>query len=89
MVLMLTVLPQNLVQLILYYYCFAWDNSDDGWDSYDKEGDNSATVEYQHSACWNNGNVDVFTGKYDYDNGAALDKNMRTVQYLISSDSSF
>ena len=42
----------------VFKYCFAWDNSDDGWDSYDKEGDNSATVEYQHSACWNNGNVD-------------------------------
>ena len=73
----------------VFNYCFAWDNSDDGWDSYDKQGDNSATVDYQHSACWNNGNVDVFTGKYDYDNGAALDKNMRTIQYLISSDSKF
>lgn len=49
----------------VFNYCFAWDNSDDGWDSYDKEGDNSASVTYKNSACWNNGNPDVFTGKYD------------------------
>ena len=72
-----------------FNYCFAWDNSDDGWDSYDKEGDNSATVTYKHSACWNNGNPNVFTGKYDYDNGKPLDKNMWSVQQLIASDSSF
>ena len=73
----------------VFKYCFAWDNSDDGWDSYDKEGDDSAEVQYLHSACWNNGNPDVFTGKYDYDNGNSLDKNLWTVQDLISSDSSF
>ena len=72
-----------------FNYCYSWDNSDDGWDSYDKEGDNSATVTYMHCACWNNGNPDVFTGKYDYDNGKALDKNMWTVQQLIQSDSNF
>ena len=73
----------------VFNYCFAWDNSDDGWDSYDKEGDNSATVSYLHSACWNNGNPQVFTGKYDYDNKWALDKNIRTVQYLMSSDANY
>ena len=73
----------------IFKYCFAWDNSDDGWDSYDKEGDYSARVDYLHSACWNNGNPDVFTGKYDYDNGKSLDKNLWTVQQLIASDSSF
>ena len=73
----------------VFNYCFAWDNSDDGWDSFDKEGDNSAVVTYLHSACWNNGNPDVFTGKYDYDNGKSLDKNMWTVQQLMSSDSNF
>ena len=72
-----------------FNYCYAWDNSDDGWDSYDKEGDNSATVTYNHCACWNNGNPDVFTGKYDYDNGKALDKNMWSIQQLIASDSKF
>ena len=73
----------------VFKYCFAWDNSDDGWDSYDKEGDLSARVDYLHSACWNNGNPDVFIGKYDYDNGKSLDKNLWTVQQLMNSDSSF
>ena len=73
----------------VFKYCFAWDNSDDGWDSYDKPGDNSATVSYLHSACWNNGNPDVFTGKYDLKNKAPLDKNLRTIQYLMSSDKNF
>ena len=73
----------------VFNYCFAWENSDDGWDSFDKEGDNSAVVTYLHSACWNNGNPDIFTGKYDYDNGKALDKNMWTVQQLMNSDSNF
>lgn len=73
----------------VFNYCFAWDNSDDGWDSYDKAGDLSARVDYLHSACWNNGNPDVFTGKYDYDNNKSLDKNLWTIEYLISSDSNF
>ena len=49
----------------VFEYCYAWDNSDDGWDSYDKSGDKSATVTYLHSACWNNGNTAVYTGEYD------------------------
>ena len=73
----------------VFNYCYSWDNSDDGWDSYDYEGDNSATVTYLHCACWNNGNPDVFTGKYDYDSGKSLDKNMWSVQQLIASDSNF
>ena len=46
-------------------------------------------VIYFHSACWNNGNVDVFTGKYDYDNGKPLDKNMSTIQQIIESVENF
>ena len=55
----------------VFEYCYAWDNSDDGWDSYDKSGDKSATVTYLHSACWNNGNTKVFTGEYDKANNFA------------------
>ena len=73
----------------IFEYCFAWDNADDGWDSYDKAGDNSAAVTYKNSACWNNGNPDVFTGRYDFNNGKSLDKNLRTVEYILSSDNSF
>ena len=81
--------PKLDAKYTVFNYCFAWDNSDDGWDSFDKEGDNSIEVTYLHCACWNNGNVDVFTGKYDYDNGKELDKNMLSVQQLIESDSNF
>ena len=52
-----------------FKYFFKWDSSDDSWDSYDKEGDYSARVEYLNSACWNNSNPVIFTGKYDYDTG--------------------
>jgi hypothetical protein len=73
----------------VFEYCFSWDNSDDGWDSYDKAGDKSATVTYKHSACWNNGNPAVFTGQYDFNNGASLDTNMWTIQQIMAADSSF
>ncbi len=33
--------------------------------------------------------VQIFTGKYDYDNKWALNKNMRAVQYLMSSDKNY
>ena len=73
----------------VFNYCFAWDNCDDGWDSFDKEGQSTNAVTYLHSACWNNGNPDVVTGKYDYDNGKELDKNMLSIQQLMESDSNF
>ncbi|ORX83054.1 hypothetical protein BCR32DRAFT_292232 [Anaeromyces robustus] len=81
--------PKMNSRFTVFKYCFAWDNSDDGWDSYDKEGDNSIAVTYLHSACWNNGNFNVFTGKYDYDHGKELDKNMWTIQQLMESDVNF
>lgn len=73
----------------VFEYCYAWDNSDDGWDSYDKAGDKSAKVTYSHSACWNNGNPQVFTGEYDFNRGKSLDKNMWTIQQIMAADSSF
>lgn len=72
-----------------FEYCYSWDNADDGWDSYDKTGDNTPSVVYNHCACWNNGNPETFTGAYDLANGDALDKKMWTIQQLMSSDSSF
>ena len=80
--------PQNLELLISFFeYCFAWDNVDNRWDSYDKKGNNSASVTYKNSAFWNNNNPDVFTSKYNYDNGNAFDNNLWIVQQLIASDS--
>ena len=49
----------------------------------------SSSLTFSHSACWNNGNSDIFSGKYDYDNGNGLDKNMLTIQQLITSDENY
>ena len=68
-------------------YCFAWDNSNNGF-SYNRLK-NSSDLSYLHSGSWNNGNINVFTGKYDYDNGAPLDKNLWTIQEIIESDPNF
>ena len=78
--------PKLNAKNTVFNYCFSWENSDDGYDSFDKEGDKTDSVTYNHCACWNNGNIDVFIGKYDYDNGKELDKNMLTIQHLINSD---
>ena len=81
--------PKLTAKNTVFNYCYAWDNSDDGWDAFDKEGDVSNSLVINHSACWNNGNVDIFTGKYDYDNGKPLDKNLWTIEQLIESDKDF
>lgn len=72
-----------------FYECYAWDNSDDGWDSYDKTDGLTYDLSYEWCACWNNGNPDVFTGKYDYDNGASLDTDLFLVELITATDSSF
>ena len=71
----------------IFNYCFAWDNGNSGFN-YVREL-NSSDLSYLHSGNWNNGNVDVFTGKYDYDNGNPLDKNLWTIQEIIKSDPNF
>ena len=73
----------------VFNYCFSWDNSNDGWGSFDNPGDVSASVQYLHSACWNNGNPDVFIGKYDYNLGRPLDHNMLTILHIITSFPNF
>lgn len=72
-----------------FYACYAWDNSDDGWDSYDKTDGLTYDLSYEECACWNNGNPDVFTGKYDFDNGDALDTNLLLVKLISNKSSSF
>ncbi len=72
-----------------FYACYAWDNSDDGWDSYDKTDGLTYDLSYEWCACWNNGNPDVFTGQYDFENGDSLDTNMLLVQLIMEKDSSF
>jgi hypothetical protein len=68
-----------------FNYCFSWDNSNNGFGVSKLELQNSI-MSYSNCACWNNGNADVFSGKYDYKNGAPLDKKMLTIQQLIKSD---
>lgn len=72
-----------------FTYCYAWDNSDDGWDSFDKAGDVTPDITYTNCAVWNNGNPDVFTGKYDFDHKNALDENLHLVQLIKAQDASF
>ncbi len=72
----------------IYSYCFAWDNSNNGFHSYvyGENEVNSTDITYLHSASWNNGGFEVFIGKYDYDNGKPLDKNLYTIQEIMKSD---
>ncbi|SDO45833.1 Right handed beta helix region [Streptococcus equinus] len=72
-----------------FTYCYAWDNSDDGWDSFDKAGDVTPDITYTNCAVWSNGNPDVFTGKYDFDHKNALDENLHLVQLIKAQDASF
>jgi hypothetical protein len=71
----------------VFNYCFAWDNSNSGFNYI--RSINCSDLSYLHSGSWNNGNINVFTGKYDYDNGYPLDKNMWTVQEIIESDENY
>ena len=71
----------------VFNYCFAWDNANSGFNY--ARILNSSELSYLHSGSWNNGNVDVFTGKYDYDNGSPLDKNLWTIKDIMESDPSF
>lgn len=73
-----------------FYGCYAWDNSDDGWDSFDKtDSGYTKDLSYEECACWNNGNPDVFTGKYDFEKGNKLDKDLFMVELICKQDSSF
>lgn len=72
-----------------FYGCYAWDNSDDGWDSYDKTDGLTYDLSYEECATWNNGNPDIFTGKYDFDNGNLLDTNLLLVELIMEKDPSY
>ena len=71
----------------VFNYCYAWDNSNSGFNYVRTV--NSSDLSYVHCGSWNNGNVDVFTGRYDYDNGNPLDKNLWTIKDIIKSDENF
>lgn len=79
--------------------CYAWDNSDDGWDSFDKtaasntdekkqecDADVTADITYEECACWNNGNREVFTGVYDVSKGYPVDTNLFVYEILAAQN---
>ncbi|MGN1318817.1 MAG: right-handed parallel beta-helix repeat-containing protein [Lachnospirales bacterium] len=66
-----------------FYSCRAFENSDDGWDSYDRGTPYIGSVYYIECLAWNNGNPYVFTGEYDYEKGYALDKNLLYVEAIL------
>ena len=68
-------------------YCFSWDNSNNGFNF--ERTFLTEELSYLHSGSWNNGNLNVFTGKYDYDNGYPLDKKLWTIKQFIESDPNF
>ena len=73
-----------------FFACRAWENGDDGWDSFDKTTSGyTKDLSYEECACWNNGNPDIFTGKYDYENGNALDTNLYLVELISKQDKNF
>lgn len=84
----------------LFYDCYAWENSDDAWDSFDKElkdlseefqavgGYWTYRNDYENCMCWNNGTPKNSTGYTDYINGLPLDENLPYIARLkaISSE---
>ena len=73
----------------MFEYCFAWDNYGNGWSIYDKEEDLTPLTRIYNSASWNNGNPEVFSGKYDYDNNWPLDKNLLTIKNIMDEDPNY
>lgn len=77
--------------------CYSWENSDDGWDSFDYPSSkqnfnpNRWTYKnvYENCICWGNGSAPLQLGYTDYVNGKTLDENLpviRRIKALVSSD---
>jgi len=74
----------------IFNNCFSWENSQNGFGYYYWDGKNkNGEITYTHSASWNNGNMDVFSGKYDFENGKTLDKKLWTIQQILKSNNDF
>ena len=68
--------------------CYAWENSDDAWDSFDKDtpeqsesfqaegGHWTYRNDYVDCMCWNNGTPESAFGYNDYKKGLSLDENL-------------
>ena len=42
--------PKLTAKNTVFNYCYTWDNRDDSWDSFDKEGDVTNSIIITHSA---------------------------------------
>ena len=71
----------------VFRYCFAWENANSGFNYV--RPFNSSELSYLHSGSWNNGNANVFTGYYDYNNGNPLDKKLWTIKEIMATDPNF
>jgi len=65
--------------------CYAWENSDDGFDFFADYED----VTLENCFVWHNGDPDVYTGKYDFDRGRNLDEKLRLVKIFEKYDMNF
>ncbi len=65
--------------------CYAWENSDDGFDSFAMYCD----LVYENCFAWHNGDPDVYTGKYDFDRGRELDEKLYLIKIIENQDENF
>lgn len=65
--------------------CFAWENSDDGFDLFGTYEE----VKIENCYAWHNGDPNVYTGKYDYDNEKPLDEQLHLVKLFMQYDQNF
>ncbi len=65
--------------------CYAWENADDGWDSYDNDIQ-TYNVVYKNCMCWGNGTPAVHLGYNDYINGLELDEELPFMRYIEQTD---
>ena len=59
--------------------CYAWENGDDGWDSFDKEDNGNFwtySLTYENCMCWNNGTLDNCIGYTYFEKGESLDERL-------------
>ena len=73
----------NGAKNILLENCVAFDNARSGFNSIPSSQSNDIT--FSHCSSWNNGNIDVFTGEFDFNNGKPLDKRLWTIKMIIEN----
>ena len=77
----------NGAKNILLENCVAFDNARSGFNSIPSSQSNDIT--FSHCSSWNNGNIDVFTGEFDFNNGKPLDKRLWTIKRIIENNEEF